>query len=125
MRSIVKDKGLHGYYRLKKDDLIALLLEKSAEEIRDISKLLSTLNEKTLQAYHYCVNCLNGFRTSPARNKHYGYCSSNGHVKVKMPSEKEKWLKFHDGQYQFKVPFMLYADFESILEPVDERYKGI
>ena len=40
-----------------------------------------------------------------------------------MPTEEEKWLKFHDGQYQFKVPFMLYADFESILKPVDERYK--
>ena len=40
-----------------------------------------------------------------------------------MPTEKEKWLKFHDGQYQFKVPFMLYADFESILKPVDERYR--
>ena len=48
------------------------------------------------------------------------YCSSNGHVKVNMPTEKEKLLKFHDGQYQFKVPFMLYADFESILKPVDE-----
>ena len=40
-----------------------------------------------------------------------------------MPTEKEKLLKFHDGQYQFKVPFMLYADFESILKPVDERYR--
>ena len=40
-----------------------------------------------------------------------------------MPSEEEKWLKFHYAQYQFKVPFMLYADFESILKPVDERYK--
>ena len=40
-----------------------------------------------------------------------------------MPNEKEKWLKFHDGQYQLKVPFMLYADFESILKPVDEQYK--
>ena len=38
--------------------------------------------------------------------------------------EIEKWLKFHDGQYQFKVPFMLYADFESILKPVDERYRN-
>ena len=35
--------------------------------------------------------------------------------------KKKKWLKFHDGQYQFKIPFMLYADFESILKPVDER----
>ena len=37
--------------------------------------------------------------------------------------EKEKWLKFHDGQYQFMLPFMLYADFESILKPVDGRYR--
>ena len=40
-----------------------------------------------------------------------------------MPTGKEKWLKFHDGQYQFKVPFMLYADFESILKPIDEWYR--
>ena len=33
LRSIAKDKGLHGYYRLKKDDLVALLLEQSAEQI--------------------------------------------------------------------------------------------
>ena len=69
------------------------------------------------------MNCWNGFPTGSARDKHYEYCSSNGHVKVKMSSEKEKWLKFHNGQYQLKVPFMLYADFESILKPVDERYK--
>ena len=69
------------------------------------------------------MNCLNGFRTESARDKHYEYCNSNGHVKVKMPIEKEKWLKFHNGQYQFKVPFMLYADFESISKPVDERYR--
>ena len=69
------------------------------------------------------MNCLNGFHTGSARDKHYEYCSSNGHVKVKMSSEKEKWLKFHDGQCQLKVPFMLYTDFESILKPVDERYK--
>ena len=42
---------------------------------------------------------------------------------VTMPTEKEKWLKFYDGQYQFKVPVMLYADFESILKPVDKRYR--
>ena len=67
------------------------------------------------------MNCPNGLWTELNRDKHYEYCSSNGHVKVKMPTEKEKWLKFHDGQYQFKVPFMLYADLESQL--VDGRYR--
>ena len=90
--------------------------------IKNISRHLSKLNGKTKRVYHYCMNCLTGFRTESARDKHYEYCSSNGHVKVKMPTKKEKWLKFRDGQYQFKVPFMLYADFESILKPVDEWY---
>ena len=89
--------------------------------IKSISRLLKSLNATHKGAYHFCMNCLNGFRTELARDKHYEYYISNGHVKVKMPTEKEKWLKFHDGQYQFKVPFMLYADFESILKPVDER----
>ena len=91
--------------------------------IKTISRLLKSLNATHKGAYHFCMNCLNGFWTASARDKHYEYCSSNGHVKVKMPTEKEKWLKFHDGQYQFKVPFMLYADFESILKPVDECYR--
>ena len=32
-RSIAKVKGLRGYYKLKKDDMVALLLEQSAEEM--------------------------------------------------------------------------------------------
>ena len=59
--------------------------------IKGISRLLSTsLSATHKSAYHFCMNCLNGFRTEAARDKHYEYCSSNGHVKVKMPTEKEK-----------------------------------
>ena len=34
-----------------------------------------------------------------------------------MPT-KNPIVKYTDGQYQFKVPFVIYADFESILVPV-------
>ena len=91
--------------------------------IKGIFRLFLKLDGKTRRAYHFCMNCLNDFRAESARDKHYEYCSSNGHVKAKIPTDKEKWLKFHDRQYQFKVPFMLYADFESILKPVDEWYR--
>ena len=40
-----------------------------------------------------------------------------------MLLEKEKQLEFYDGQYQFKVPFMLYVDFESMLKPGNEKYR--
>ena len=32
-------------------------------------------------------------------------------------------VKIHNGKYQFKVPFILYTDFDSILKPVDEKYR--
>ena len=68
------------------------------------------------------MNCLTGFRTESAKDKHYEYCKSNGHLKIKMPTGKENQFQFFR-EYQFKVPFMLYADFESILKPVDEQYR--
>lgn len=40
-----------------------------------------------------------------------------------MLAETERRLKLHDGKYQFKVLSMLYADFVSILKPVDEQYR--
>ena len=43
--------------------------------IKNISRLLKSLNAKNHQGtYHYCINCLNGFRTESARDKHYEYC---------------------------------------------------
>ena len=38
-------------------------------------------------------------------------------VRVEMPS-KGSTAEFYDGQNQFKVPFMMFADFESIHIPV-------
>ena len=62
--------------------------ERHYTAIKNVSRLLSKLNGKTKRAYHYCMSCLNYFCTESARDKHYQYCSSNGHVKVNMPNEK-------------------------------------
>ena len=45
------------------------------------------------------------------------YCLNNESVKIEMPYKKPV-VQFCDGQHQFKVPFIMYADFETILEPV-------
>ena len=65
--------------------------------IKNLSRLLKSLNATHEEAYHFCMKCLNGFSTASAREKQYEYCDSNGHVEVKMPSKKEKLLQFHDG----------------------------
>ena len=71
--------------------------------VKNISRLLRKLNEKSNYTYYFYMNLLNGFWTGSERDKSYQCCSSNGHVKVKITFVKEKWLKFFNGQYQFKV----------------------
>ena len=85
--------------------------------IKSLSRLLSKQNSKHKEAQHFCTNCLNGFKSEIIRNEHYEYCRSKYSVRVEMPTENPI-VKYTDGQYQFKVPFVLYADFESLLVPV-------
>ena len=91
--------------------------------IKSLSRLLKSLDATHKGSYYFYINCLIGFRTASARNKHNDYCGSNDHIKIYMLSEKKKWLKLREGQYQFKILLMLYAKFESILRQVDEQYR--
>ena len=79
--------------------------------------MLSKENSKHNEAQHFCINCLQGFHSEESRDKHFEFCIDNDAVKIEMP-ESGSVVKFHDGQNQFKVPFIMYADFESILQPI-------
>ena len=68
---------------------------------------------------HFCLNCLKGFRLEESRDKRYEYCKDNEAVRIEMPKEGS-FVEFHDGQNQFKVPFVMYADVEAILKPMKE-----
>ena len=85
--------------------------------VKLLSRLLLKQNSKHKEAQHFCTNCLNGFESEIIRDEHYEYCRSKDSVRVEMPT-KNPIVKYADGQYQFKVPFVIYADFESILVPV-------
>ena len=85
--------------------------------VRSLSRLLSKQKSKHKEAQHFCTNCLNGFESEIIRDEHYEYCRSKDSVRVEMPT-KNPIVKCADGQYQFKVSFVIYADFESILVPV-------
>ena len=85
--------------------------------IKSLSRLLSSKNSNAECKQHFCMNCLQGFMRELSRDEHYVYCIDNKTVRVKMPGKGSK-IEFCDGQNQFKVPFIMYADFESILEPI-------
>ena len=85
--------------------------------IKSLSRLLRSSNTKQKCKQYFCTNCLQGFSLEASRDELRVYCENNETVRVKMPGKGSK-IEFCDGQNQFKVPFMMYAEFELIFEPI-------
>ena len=85
--------------------------------VKSLSRLLSSSNSKHKCKQYFCNNCLQGFTQELSRDQHYGYCIDSKTVRVEMP-RKGSTVEFYDRQNQYKVPLMMYADFEAILEPI-------
>ena len=85
--------------------------------IKSLSRLLSSQNTKHKGKEYFCMNCLQGFKEEASRDEHIGYCKNNESVRIEVP-HKRPTVEYSDEQFQFKVPFIMYADFKSILEPI-------
>ena len=78
-----------------------------------VSSQVSKHKEKSF----LCDNCLNPFPNEKSLNKHKEYCSTNECIKVDMP-KKGSILEFKNYCNSEKVPFIIYADMESLLNPI-------
>ena len=85
--------------------------------IKSFSKLLCSSNTKDEKKPHFCTNCLQGFTEELSRDEHVRYCKNNEGDRIEMPHHCPI-VEHSNGQYQYKSPFIMYADFESILEPI-------
>ena len=77
--------------------------------IKSLSRLLSSENTNHKGKEYFCMNCLQRFKEESSRGEHVGYCIDNESVKVEMPHKNPR-VQYSDGQFQFKVPFIMYAD---------------
>ena len=91
--------------------------------IKSLSRFLSSKNTNTKHKQHFCMNCLQGFTQESNRDQHQIYCKNNESVRVEMRKQGST-IEFKDGQNQFRVPFIMYADFELILELMDPVEPG-
>ena len=104
------------------DRVVNLMIIEDGEKkhyvaIKSLERLLSMQNSKHKESQYFCNNCLQGFFDVTSRDNHYEYCRSNESVRIEMPT-RNPLVEYSKGQHQFKVPFVMYADFESILEPI-------
>ena len=115
------------FTKVKKEDErkhnMVLLLIKDGDNshycyVKNESALLSSQVNNHGHKRYFCLNCLNGYDEKEKLNKHKEYCSEEESIKINMPPP-DTYIKFKNYLYSERAPFAIYADFESILKPLD------
>ena len=69
-------------------------------------------------SHKYCPYCLHGFLKQRTWDGHIDFCMSLGEQKIEMPTAGENDVKFSEIAKQLKAPYIIYADFETFVKPI-------
>jgi hypothetical protein len=88
--------------------------------IKDVNRLLYSVS-KSKSKMHYCLNCFHNCVSEDSLDKHRETCLDvNGVQATRLPKKGTK-IKFKNHRNQIPVPFVIYADFESLLVSDKDR----
>lgn len=86
--------------------------------INNLSRLLSSQSSSRDRARLYCRRCLNDFDNVKSLTKHQMYCNNHDAVRPELPAPGTT-LSFKNYNRSMRVPFIVYADFEAFIKPID------
>ncbi|XP_050516505.1 uncharacterized protein LOC114341853 [Diabrotica virgifera virgifera] len=86
--------------------------------ITDMSKLVSRQVNKRKAKLFLCNRCLNYFSTAEKLSEHEKMCADMNNCKMSFP--KYDAVSFKNYTYKQTTPFVIYADFECMLEKVTD-----
>ena len=64
----------------------------------------------------YCLNCFHSYRTRNKLESHKKICENHNYCNVEMPTKNNNIIKYNQGKKSIKLPFVVYADLECLLE---------
>ena len=86
-----------------------------------MSRLVRSQISKHKEKKFICDGCIKAFGSQELLKKHEEYCSKHNVVNTIFPTPGvNDVLRFKNVQNQVKCPIKIYADFESLLIPIDD-----
>ena len=64
----------------------------------------------------YCSNCFCAYSTKNRFEAHKKICENHDYCHVEMPTKDNNRIKYNQGEKSIKLPFVVYADLERLLE---------
>ncbi|XP_051176668.1 uncharacterized protein LOC127291526 [Leptopilina boulardi] len=87
--------------------------------IKDLSKLVSTQLSKHKTKKYICDRCLHYFGEELKLTEHEENCRKMNDTRIRQPVPGKNFLEFKNFQNKERVPFIIYADSESLLIPAE------
>lgn len=85
--------------------------------VKSLSRLLCKSKAGAVK-HHYCRYCLQAFATEENHGEHMVLCRRHGAQKTVLPTEKNNLVFFRKEKNSLPAPFVIYADLESFVTPL-------
>ena len=117
------EKIRHAYkskYILNRKDQVILLKITDGEKwhylaVKSLSALFRGITGNNNEDL-YCLHCFQSYTTENKLKKHKKVCENHDYCYVEMPEKYNEILKYNQWEKSMKVPFIVYADLESLLK---------
>ena len=107
-------------YNLNYDKQIILLMITDSEKwhylvVKNLSGLFKRITSNNYGDF-YCLNCFHSYRTKSKVERHKKICENHNYCHLEMPIKGNDTIKYNHGEKSIKLPFVIYADLECLLE---------
>ncbi|KYN07670.1 PREDICTED: uncharacterized protein LOC108779646 [Cyphomyrmex costatus] len=88
--------------------------------IKNLSRLVGSQINKYGHKKFFCDRCLHYFCSDEKLKSHAVDCDKLNDCAIRLPSEDDKWLTFSNHCRKERVPFIVYADLECVLQKTED-----
>ena len=115
-------------HNLTREKQVILLMIGNGENwhylvVKSLNRLLKGITSNHKEDF-YCLNCFHSYRTKNKLDEHKKICENHEYCHVEMPNEDINIIKYNQGEKSIKLPFIIYADLECLLEKMSTCYNN-
>ena len=115
-------------HNLTREKQIILLMIGNGENwhylvVKSLSGLLTGITSNHKEDY-FCLNCFHWYKTKNKLEAHKKIFENHDYCRVEMPTEDNNVIKYNHGEKSIKLPFVVYADLECLLEKMNTCYNN-
>ena len=115
-------------HNLTREKQVILLMISNGENwhyltVKNLSGLLRGITSNHGGDF-YCLNCFHSYRTKNKLEAHKKICENRDYCQVEMPTKDNNTIKYNQGEKSIKLPFVVYADLECLLEKMSTCYNN-